>query len=129
MKNADKWMRGLPYVGNKGQKAQRIIDFLPDGKRFIDAFGGGGSISLTASNSGKWDKVIYNEKRKFVVSLLKALIYDSPHIDLEKYVYITRKEFFDWKDNKPDSVERTLILLSWSFSNSMKSYLWGKSTD
>ena len=129
MKNADKWMRGLPYVGNKGQKAQQIIDLLPDGKRFVDVFGGGGSISLTASNSGKWDKVIYNEKRKFVVSLLKALIYDSPHIDLEKYVYITRKEFFDWKDNKPDSVERTLILLSWSFSNNMKDYLWGKSIE
>ena len=126
MKNADKWMRGLPYVGNKAQKAQRIIDFLPDGERFVDVFGGGGSISLTASNSGKWDKVIYNEKRKYVVDLLKALIYDSPHIDLEKYVYITRREFFDWKDNKPDSVERTLILLSWSFSNNMKDYLWGK---
>jgi len=129
MKNVDKWKRGLPYVGNKAQKAQQIIDLLPDGKRFIDAFGGGGSISLTASNSGKWDKVIYNEKRRSVVDLLKALIYDSPHIDLEKYVYITRKEFFYWKDNKTDSVERTLILLSWSFSNSMKSYLWGKSTD
>jgi len=129
MKNADKWMRGLPYVGNKGQKAQQIIDLLPDGERFVDVFGGGGSISLTASNSGKWDKVIYNEKRKSVVSLLKALIYDSPHIDLEKYVYITRKEFFDWKDNKPDSVKRTLILLVWSFSNSMKSYLWGKSIE
>lgn len=129
MKNVDKWKRGLPYVGNKAQKAQQIIDLLPDGKRFIDAFGGGGSISLTASNSGKWDKVIYNEKRKYVVDLLKALIYDSPHIDLEKYVYITRKEFFDWKDNKPDSVERTLILLSWSFSNNMKSYLWGKSKE
>lgn len=129
MKNADKWMRGLPYVGNKGQKAQQIINLLPDGERFVDAFGGGGSISLTASNSGKWDKVIYNEKRKYVVDLLKALVYDSPHIDLEKYVYITRREFFDWKDNKPDSVERTLILLSWSFSNNMTSYLWGKSTE
>lgn len=126
MKNADKWMRGLPYVGNKGQKAQQILDFVPGGKRFIDVFGGGGSISLTASNRGKWDKVIYNERRRSVVNLLKALVYDTPHIDLEKYVYITREEFLDWKDNKPDSVERTLILLSWSFSNNMKSYLWGK---
>ena len=126
MKNADKWMCGLPYVGNKGQKAQQILDFVPGGKRFIDVFGGGGSISLTASNSGKWDKVIYNERRRSVVNLLKALVYDTPHIDLEKYVYITREEFLDWKDNKPDSFERTLILLSWSFSNNMKDYLWGK---
>lgn len=129
MKNADKWMRGLPYVGNKGQKAQQILDFLPSGKRFIDVFGGGGSISLAASNRGKWDKVIYNERRRSVVNLLKDLVYDTPHIDLKKYVYITREEFLDWKDNKPDSVERTLILLSWSFSNNMKDYLWGKSVE
>ena len=42
---------------------------------------------------------------------------------------LQEKSFFDWKDNKPDSVERTLILLSWSFSNNMKDYLWGKSTE
>ncbi|WP_156647310.1 hypothetical protein [Lacticaseibacillus manihotivorans] len=42
MKNSEKWMRGLPYVGNKGQKAQQIIDSLPAGGRFIDVFGGGG---------------------------------------------------------------------------------------
>lgn len=26
MKKEDKWMRGIPYVGNKGQIAQKIID-------------------------------------------------------------------------------------------------------
>lgn len=59
MKNSEKWMRGLPYVGNKGQKAQKIIDALPSGNRFIDVFGGGGSISLHACNTGEdyggWD--------------------------------------------------------------------------
>lgn len=38
----EEWMRGLPYVGNKGQKAQQSIDLLPSGGRFIDVFGGGG---------------------------------------------------------------------------------------
>lgn len=41
MKLADKWKRGLPYVGNKGQKAEQIIDLLPPGNRLIDTFGGG----------------------------------------------------------------------------------------
>lgn len=126
MKQSEKWKRGLPYVGNKGQKAQQIIDLLPAGGRFIDVFGGGGSISLTAVNSGKWDEVIYNDRRKTVVELLRALITDSPHIDLTKYVLITREQFFDWRDNQPDSIERTLVLLCWSFSNNMKYFLWGK---
>ena len=126
MKQSEKWMRGLPYVGNKGQKAQQIIDTLPAGGRFIDVFGGGGSISLTAANSGKWDEVIYNDRRKTVVELLHALITDEPHIDLTKYVYVTREQFFDWRDNQPDSIERTLVLTAWSFSNNLKDYLWSR---
>lgn len=44
MKQSEKWKRGLPYVGNKGQKAEKVIDVLPAGHRLIDVFGGGGSI-------------------------------------------------------------------------------------
>ena len=119
-------MCGLPYVGNKSQKAQQIIDLLPSGRRFIDMFGGGGSISLHACNSGKWDEVVYNDRRKTVVNLLKALIKDSPHFDLMKYVYMDRETFYNWRDNMPDSIERTLVLTVWSFSNNMCDYLWGK---
>ena len=126
MKLKDKWMRGLPYVGNKGQKAQQIIDLLPAGGRFIDCFGGGGSISLHAWDSGKWSEVIYNEKRASVVELLRMLLNNDPRIDLNKYVYLTREQFFDWRDNQPDSWERTLVLTAWSFSNNLKEYLWGK---
>lgn len=126
MKQSEKWKRGLPYVGNKGQKAEKIIDILPAGHRLIDVFGGGGSISLTAANSGKWDEVIYNDRRKTVVNLLKALIEDNPHFDLMKYVYIDRETFYNWRDNMPDSIERTLVLIVWSFSNNLNGYLWGK---
>lgn len=126
MKQSEKWKRGLPYVGNKGQKAEKIIDILPAGNRLIDVFGGGGSISLTAASSGKWNVVVYNDRRKTVVNLLKALIEDNPHFDLTKYVYMDRETFYNWRDNMPDSIERTLVLTVWSFSNGWKSYLWGK---
>lgn len=126
MKQSEFWKRGLPYVGNKGMKAEKIIEALPPGHRFIDVFGGGGSISLTAASSGKWDEVIYNDRRETVVKLLKTLIEDNPHIDLKKYICITRKEFINWRDEMPDSVERTLILLCWSFGNNMKDYLWSQ---
>ncbi|WPH54019.1 DNA adenine methylase [Lacticaseibacillus paracasei] len=126
MKQSEKWKRGLPYVGNKGQKAEKIIDILPAGNRLVDVFGGGGSISLTASSSGKWNEVVYNDRRETVVNLLKALIEDNPHFDLMKYVYMDRETFYNWRYNLPDSIERTLVLTVWSFSNGWKSYLWGK---
>lgn len=126
MKQSEKWKRGLPYVGNKGQKAEKIIDILPAGNRLIDVFGGGGSISLTAAASGKWNEVVYNDRRKTIVNLLKALIEDSPHFDLMKYVYMDRETFYNWRDNMPDSIERTLVLTVWSFSNNLHTYLWGK---
>ena len=126
MKQSEKWKRGLPYVGNKGQKAEKIIDILPAGNRIIDVFGGGGSISLTAASSGKWDEVVYNDRRKTVVNLLKALIEDNHHFDLMKYVYMNRETFNNWRDSMPDSVERTLVLTAWSFGNNLNGYLWGK---
>lgn len=129
MKKIEFWKKGLPYVGNKGQKAQKIIEALPQGKRLIDAFGGGGSISLHAAVSKKWERVIYNDKRTTVIYLLKALIENKPHIDLDLFTHITREQFFDWRNNQPDSIERTLVLLCWSFSNIEKTYVWGKSKE
>lgn len=129
MKQSEKWKRGLPYVGNKGQKAEKIIDILPAGNRLVDVFGGGGSISLTAASSGKWDEVVYNDRRKTVVNLLKALIEDKPHFDLMKYAYMDRETFYNWRDNMPDSIERTLVLTAWSFGNNQHEYLWGKKTE
>ncbi len=82
MKVKDKWKRGLPYVGNKGQKVEQIMEALPDGKRLVDVFGGGGCVSLTAASSGKYEEVIYNDRRKTVVELLRALINDEPHFNL-----------------------------------------------
>lgn len=40
LKRNEFWKRGLPYVGNKGMKAEKIIEALPSGHRFIDVFGG-----------------------------------------------------------------------------------------
>ena len=129
MKAKDKWKRGLPYVGNKGQKVEQIMEALPDGKRFVDVFGGGGCVSLTAASSGKYEEVIYNDRRKTVVELLKALINDEPHFNLMDYVALTREQFLNWRDNQPDSIERTLVLIAYSFSNNQKGYLWSRKNE
>lgn len=129
MKVKDRWKRGLPYVGNKGQKVEKIMDVLPDGKRFVDVFGGGGCVSLTATSSGKYEEVIYNDRRETVVELLKALINDEPHFNLMDYVALTREQFFDWRDNQPNSIERTLVLIVYSFGNDQITYLWSKKNE
>lgn len=129
MKAKDKWKRGLPYVGNKGQKVEQIMKVLPDGKRLADVFGGGGCVSLTAASSGKYEEVIYNDQRKTVVELLRALVNDEPHFNLMDYVALTREQFFDWRDNHPDSIERTLVLIAYSFSNNQRDYLWSKKNE
>lgn len=45
---------------------------------------------------------------------------NNKNIDLDLYTHVTRRQFFDWRDNQPDSIERTLVLLCWSFSNDEK---------
>lgn len=129
MKVKDKWKRGLPYVGNKGQKVEQIMEVLPDGKRLVDVFGGGGCVSLTAASSGKYEEVIYNDRRKTVVELLRALVNDKPHFNLMDYVALTREQFLNWRDNQPDSIERRLVLIAYSFSNNQSSYLWNKKNE
>ena len=129
MKVKDKWKRGLPYMGNKGQKVEQIMELLPDGKRLVDIFGGGGCVSLTAASSGKYEKVIYNDRRKTVVELLRALVNDEPHFNLMDYVALTREQFFDWRDNQPDSIDRRLVLIAYSFGNDQRTYLWSKKNE
>lgn len=83
--------KGLPYVGNKNQKAPQIIDALPKAKSLVDVVGGSGAISLAAATSNRWEIVIYNDKRTAVVALLSALMDNNKNIDLDLYTHITRK--------------------------------------
>ncbi|WP_342590250.1 DNA adenine methylase [Lactobacillus colini] len=129
IKLKDRWMRGLPYVGNKNQKADQIIDILPEGKRLIDVFGGGGSISLHAISAGKWDEVIYNDINTSIVNLLKALITNNPKIDLKRFAVPNRETFFRYKKQEKISIEREIVLTCWSFSNDRCSFIFGKNNE
>ena len=51
---------GLPYQGSKSAIAEKIINFLPAGKRFVDLFGGGAAMSDCAAKSGKYETVFYD---------------------------------------------------------------------
>ena len=104
------------------------MDILPSGKRLVDVFGGGGSISLHAIDSGKWEQVIYNDRNTSIVNLLKALLTNENNIDLRRFTVPDRETFFSMRDSKKISLEREIILTCWSFSNNRRTYLFGEKT-
>lgn len=119
-------MRGIPYVGNKGQIAQKIIDELPAGKRFVDVFGGGGSMSLHAVNSGKYESVVYNNNTQAEADAFRELLFTNKHADLfNNPPVLTRDKFKATKErfNSMPNARDFLLLTIWSFSNDLKSYL------
>ena len=129
MKQKDKWMRGIPYQGNKGQKAQQIMDILPSGKRLIDLFGGGGSISLFATQQDKWQQIIYNELNRDIYQMFTEFIINHNQIDLTAFAVPNRERFFDALKKTDRTLADNIILTCWSFSNDRRSFLWGKKNE
>lgn len=126
IKEWEKPLRGIPYVGNKAQIAFKILDYLPPSKRFVDLFGGGGSMSLHASYSNKYGKVVYNELDPNIYMLINELILKQKKIDYSAFTVIDRERFFNAKNKEDKSLADNIILTVWSFSNNRSGYLWGR---
>lgn len=110
---------GLPYMGSKNRIVKDLFKILPNGKRFVDLFGGGACMSVYALQSGKYEEVLYNELDPLVVDYIKRAMsgdYDITH-------WVSREEFFEKKDT--DSV----IKYCWSFGNNGNDYLYGKNIE
>ena len=108
---------GITYQGSKNAIAEKIIEFLPSGRRFVDLFGGGSAISHCAVLSGKWQKVLYNEYNPLLVDLIKRAI--NGDFKNEKR-WISREDFFKLKEKDG------YIKYCWSFSCAGINYLYSK---
>ena len=108
---------GITYQGSKNAIAEKIIEFLPSGRRFVDLFGGGAAISHCAVLSGKWQKVLYNEYNPLLVDLIKKAI--NGDYQNEKR-WISREDFFKLKEKDG------YIKYCWSFSCAGNGYLYSK---
>ena len=108
---------GITYQGSKNAIAEKIIEFLPSGRRFVDLFGGGAAISHCAVLSGKWQKVLYNEYNPLLVDLIKRAI--NGDFKNEKR-WISREDFFRLKE------QDGYIKYFWSFSCAGNYYLYSK---
>lgn len=111
---------GLPYQGSKSAIAEKIINFLPSGKRFVDLFGGGAAMSDCAAKSGKYETVFYNEINPLLCDLVKKAIAGFYNYSVFKPEFISREQFHLLK-----SIDGYVKYI-WSFGNNGRSYLFSE---
>ena len=109
---------GIPYMGSKNLIAEKIVAFLPSGKRFVDLFGGGFAMSHCALLSGKYESVFYNEINPLLPKLIKDAIGGKYNSRKFKPEFITREKFF--AEREKDGY----IKYIWSFGNKGDTYLF-----
>ena len=107
---------GLPYMGSKNKLAEEIVNFLPQKKVLVDLFGGGGAISDCASQSGKYEKIIYNELNTLIAETFQKAI--NGDYENERR-WVSREEFEKLK--KTDGY----VAICFSFSNNCNTYMYG----
>lgn len=108
-------------MGSKSKIAEDILSFLPPGSRFVDLFGGGGSMTHCAMETSKWDSFLYNEINPVVCNLFRDAT-SGKFRDMHP-VWISRDEF-DRKKN-----EDGYIRLCWSFGNNGEDYIFGRNKE
>lgn len=86
---------GVPYQGTKNRLAERIIDKLPAGERFVDLFAGGCAMTHAAIASGKYKRVLCNDKYPLIgIELFKMAV--AGEFDDPKYAVIpSYDEFYE----------------------------------
>lgn len=107
---------GLPYMGSKNKLAEEIVNFLPQKKVLVDLFGGGGAISVCAGQSGKYEKIIYNELNSLISETFQKAI--NGEYENERR-WVSREEFEKLK--KTDGY----VAICFSFSNNCNTYMYG----
>lgn len=106
---------GLPYMGSKNKLAEDIVNFLPQKKVLVDLFGGGGAISVCASQSGKYQKIIYNELNSLISETFQKAL--NGEYENERR-WVSREEFEKLK--KTDGY----VAICFSFSNNCNTYMY-----
>lgn len=118
---------GLPYKGSKNTIAERIVECLPSGGRFLDACCGGGAISHAAYLSGRYASVTGYDINRSIITLLDAVMVKGGQIDYEGFPLVTMEEFYEAKDRWDDgNLHDAVIRYVASFGFNGQDYLWGK---
>ena len=122
----------IPYMGSKRKSANKIFSTIhklnPDGKVLVDLFCGGFAISEKFMCKG-WS-VIANDKNKYVVALLRKVLFEGISEEIVTK-FVTREMFFDIAKN-PQNYEDWYVgyvQCVWSFGNNQSTYIFGKNVE
>jgi site-specific DNA-adenine methylase len=120
-------MHGLPYKGSKRRYAKMIVEtILAENqgiKYFIDAFGGGGAISMEFARQSNDDSLVfYNDLNKGVVKLFDKILDESDNSCF--YQWVDREEFHLKK--KSEDWWGGFLATVWSFASNQADYIYGK---
>ena len=97
---------GILVKGSKQLLADEIVACLPPADVFIDCFGGGASIAMTALRSGKYKRVIYNEKA--------PILYECVRNTVKGDYYNNFVPFVNFEDYKTTTDARAKICFSFN---------------
>ena len=110
---------GLPYMGSKNATAENIVSMLPRGRRLLDLFGGGASVTHAALVSGRFEQVVYNDIDPLMVDMLNRLK-DEPLAPLR---FVGRDEFKERYKVDP------MVFFCWKFPAARPEYMFGPSKE
>ncbi len=123
--------RGLGYVGAKRLISWAIgeeIEFqVPDFDIFVDAFGGGGSMSCEFLMRDK--KVVYNDLDKSIYEVFKYVMETRFEPEFYKELLLDKAEFDRILKKSGRTVVDNLKLLINSFGNRSGTYLYSKANE
>lgn len=110
---------GLPYMGSKNESAENIVSMFPRGRRLLDLFGGGASVTHAALVSGRFEQVVYNDIDPLMVDMLRRL-QSEPLTPLR---FVDRVEFKERYKVDP------MVFFCWKFPGSRPEYLFGPGSE
>ena len=110
---------GLPYMGSKNETAENIVSMLPRGRRLLDLFGGGASVTHAALVSGRFEQVLYNDIDPLMVDMIKRLM-SQP---LPPLRFVGRDEFNERYAADP------MVFFCWKFPSSDIRYMFSRGTE
>lgn len=91
----------IPWIGGKTLLRKKILDVFPPQEsynRFIDVFGGGGSILFAKDKHAALE--VYNDANSGLVNFFRCLKYHREELQKEIRYYLNSREmFFDCKEN------------------------------
>ena len=109
---------GVGYQGSKNRIAEKLMNVLPSGNRFVDLFSGGCAMTHCAMLSGKYNEYLCNDLYPHAQNLFQQAI--TTGFDDPKYLrWISSDEFHKLKHTDD------FVRCCWSFGNCQYSYLYG----